>query len=278
MSTAIQAQSYMRLQDRLNARLERGPLGVALLTNAWRHTDPEPHNLRAVRIQGSPVALMFDCVGNGEVIPLNCPAVRVSTVFAANPGSREAMAFFAELDFGHVVSRFQGNVNLGLLVLAGFHDFKDGSSRSNYFSREFFYSETGQQAQLSRQEISNAGGGSRHLASSALVGFWRNTNAGSQGVATVEIRDRGDQLGIRAFGVGESGTVDWGEVPGRTYAKDFSSSHAMAFSAVFSAEGIRCHLQANVKQGVLVIAYFTEFQDDSGRSNYFAREFYYKEQ
>jgi hypothetical protein len=187
------------------------------------------------------------------------------------------MSFFVDFDFGGMISRFQGNVNLGLLVLAGFHDFKDGSARSNYFSREFFYSVASLQAVAPASDAPSQDAGSRRLDTSSLLGFWRNTNSASLGIAAVEISDHGEHLGVRAHGVGESGTVDWGEVAGPIYAKDCSSVDAMAFSATFSSQGIRCHLQANVKQGVLVIAYFTEFQDGSGRSNYFSREFYYKE-
>lgn len=276
MSTAVQ-QPYMRLQDRTGASSGCGPLAVGPLTKTWRHTDPEPYVIREVRIQGKPMALTVECFGTGALVPVSLPAVHASTIFAANPGSSDGMAFFAEFDFGHVVSRFQGNVNLGLLVLAGFHDFKDQSSRSNYFSREFFYSVTGPETQLAALGYSSQAEGSRGLDTSALVGRWQNTNRASQGVATVEVMDRGELVGIRAYGVGESGNVDWEEVPGRVYAKDCSSLDAMAFSAAFSSQGIRCHLQANIKQGVLVIAYFTEFQDGSGRSNYFSREFYYKE-
>jgi hypothetical protein len=233
MSTVVSEQSYMKLQDRVSPPAEHSPLSVGLLTHTWLHTDPEPHNVREVHIQGTPVALTIECFGTGLPVLLHSAAVRASTLFAASPRSQDAMSFFAEFDLGHMVSRFQGNANLGLLVLAGFHDFKDASGRSNFFSREFFYSATGRQAQLFRQELSNPAEGSRHL--------------------------------------------DSGEAVGRAYAKDCSSPDAMAFSASFSLEGIRCHLQANVKQGVLVVAYFTEFQDGSGRSHYFAREFYYKD-
>jgi hypothetical protein len=275
--TVIQPQLYMRIQDRADALPSSSQLNVGLLTKTWQHTDHQPHNLREVRIQGESEVLTIECFGTGATVPLNSPAVQTSTIFAANPGSSEGMSFFAEFDFGHMVSRFQGNVNLGLLVLAGFHDFKDGSRRSNYFSREFFYSAAGAQTKLSVPDTSNQADDSRRLDTSALLGRWRNTNIGSQGVAMVEVNDRGEQLGIRAHGAGDSGTLDWGEVLGQSYAKDSSCSDAMAFSAMFGAEGIRCHLQANIKQGVLVIAYFTEFNDGSGRSNYFSREFYYKE-
>jgi hypothetical protein len=267
----------MRLQDRINMPTEHGPLRTGLLTHNWRHTDPEPDNLREVRIHGTSKTLTIQCFGTGVPVPLHSPTAPADTLFAAHPGSGEAMAFFAEINFGHMVSRFQGNVNLGLLVLAGFHDFKDGSSRSNYFSREFFYSVDSPLADLPSQEVVSQRKGTNRLDTSALLGYWRNTNAASQGVAVVEIRDHGEQLGIRAHGVGESGNLDWGEVAGRAYAKDCFSTHAMAFSVAFTRDGICCHLQANVKQGVLVIAYFTEFLDSSGRSNYFGREFYYKE-
>jgi hypothetical protein len=267
----------MRLQDRVGVQADHPALSVGLLTNTWRHTDPEPQHLQEVRVQGTPEALAIACLGTGEYVPLHSPAVRASTLFAANPGAREAMSFFAEFDFGHMVSRFQGNVNLGLLVLAGFHEFRDGSPRSNHFSREFFYSATGRRAEISRPAILEPDKGSRRLENSGLLGSWRNTNAASQGVSTIEVSDRGEHIGVRAYGVVESGSRDWGEVSASVYAKDSSSPYAMAFSAAFSLDGIRCHLQANVKQGVLVIAYFTEFQDGSGRSNYFAREFYYKE-
>jgi len=267
----------MRLQDCASALSEQGPLGVGLLTKIWRHTDPEPHGLREVRIQGTAEALSIECFGTGALVPLSSPSRAASIIFAANPGAREGMSFFVEFDFGAMVSRFQGNVNLGLLVLAGFHDFKDGSARSNYFSREFFYSVPSLQALPSAADAPSQGAGSRQLDASSLLGLWRNTNHASLGIAAIEISDRGEHLGVRAYGVGESGTVDWGEVLGPVYAKDCSSADAMAFSATFSSQGIRCHLQANVKQGVLVIAYFTEFQDGSGRSNYFSREFYYKE-
>jgi len=275
MTTATQL-GYMRLQDILTAPFGSGQLSVGLLTKKWRRTDPAPHCLREVRIQGSNDALFVDLTGTGPLVPSTSSVARASALFAANPGSGDAMGFFAEFDFGHMVSRFQGNVNLGLLVLAAFHDFKDGSARSNFFSREFFYSTEDSDSEPPPEKADKAIR-RQQLDTSSLQGVWRNTNANSSGIVTIEIRDRGQELGIRAHGVGEAGRVDWGEVQGRSYGKDCFSAEAMAFSATFSSRGIRCHLQANVKQGVLVVAYFTEFQDGSGRSNYFSREFYYKE-
>jgi hypothetical protein len=35
------------------------------------------------------------------------------------------------------------------------------------------------------------------------------------------------------------------------------------------------HLQAKTEKGVLVVASFNRFKDQSGRSSYFSREFFY---
>lgn len=277
MSTATQPQLYMRLLDRTNAPMEPAQLSVAQLTKIWRHTDPQPHDLREIRITGTPDALSVECSGNGENVPLSSHAVQAGMIFAANPSSRDGMAFFAEFDFGHMVSRYQGNVNLGLLVLAGFHNFKNGRAGSNYFSREFFYSVDELLPQPAKADSSPSGGGSKQLETSSMFGFWRNTNRATLGIESINIRPHAGGLAVQAYGVGESGSVDWGETMAGVYANDSVSTEAMAFNTVFHLGDIHCQLQANVKQGVLVVAYFTEFKDGSGRSNYFAREFYYKE-
>jgi hypothetical protein len=273
--SAIQPQPSGRLQD--PARVPSGPaqLSVSQLVKIWRHTDPKPEGIREARITGTSDALSFQCEGAGGFVPASYPMTRVSAIFAANPASRDGMAFFAEVDYGHLVSRYQGNVNLGLLVLAGFHDFRNAEN-SNYFSREFFYS-VASTAPKPPPPVLNQAGGSRQLEISPLLGFWRNTNANSPGISGIKISPRDESVAVQMTGVGESGSVDWGEVQGNVYANDPFSFGAMAFSATFDKGATSCHLQANIKQGVLVVAYFTEFRDGSGRSNYFLREFYYKE-
>lgn len=63
----------------------------------------------------------------------------VDVVYANGVGSQTAMALVACYDFGHLETRVEANLSLGLLVVATFNTFKDGSHRSNYFGREFFY-------------------------------------------------------------------------------------------------------------------------------------------
>ncbi len=59
-------------------------------------------------------------------------------------------------------------------------------------------------------------------------------------------------------------------------AVTFDGRQAAAFSAVYDFGFEEVRLQANVKLGVLVVASFNRFRDESGRSNYFGREFFYR--
>src|SRR5258708_14278870 len=107
---------------------------------------------------------------------------------------------------------------------------KTGKNKNSkiYISLKFFYSVPSPQAELTSGGP-NQGTGSRQLDTSPLRGFWRNTNSASVGIATIKICDRGEHLGVRVCGIGESGTVDWGEVLCPAYANDCSSTEAMAF-------------------------------------------------
>lgn len=202
--------------------------------------------------------------------------IEADWIFANGMTSRAGMAFTALHDFGSFRSDFQGNVNLGLLVLAAFNVYPRGSKHSDCFSREFFY--------LAQQTppadgpalpppVAHAG---RPLAPSHLVGEWLNTNRVSAGVRKIEISGDGDGLRVHTWGGGEPFPDDLGETRGELFGFDLSAREAMAFSACHDTGNLVVSVQANIKQGVLVVAYFTRFQDDTGRSNFFSREFYYR--
>jgi len=103
---------------------------------------------------------------------------------------------------------------------------------------------------------------------SALTGTWKNTNANSRGVVRLDIEADGDALRITAN--------DWGSTSAHAYSADgFESRHALAFNGTFQLSDRDVRLQANIKAGVLVIAFLTRFHDGA-RSNVFTREFYYR--
>jgi hypothetical protein len=61
------------------------------------------------------------------------------SLFADSSTSSDAIAFSAAYDFGYMETQLQAHVRQGVLIIAKFDRFKDGSGRSNYFSKEFFH-------------------------------------------------------------------------------------------------------------------------------------------
>ncbi|HEX2123762.1 MAG TPA: hypothetical protein VHL59_19205 [Thermoanaerobaculia bacterium] len=102
------------------------------------------------------------------------------------------------------------------------------------------------------------------VAPSILTGTWHNTNARGR-VSRITID--GDTIE----------TPEWGRAAARLYGESLCSDEASAFSARFTRDDVDVRLQANIKGGVLVVAYFTRFLDASGGSPYFCREFYWRE-
>ncbi|HZD94960.1 MAG TPA: hypothetical protein VE133_11945 [Candidatus Sulfotelmatobacter sp.] len=112
--------------------------------------------------------------------------------------------------------------------------------------------------------------------SDPLLGSWLNTNTATRGIASAILERKGEQIVLRIVAAGSSETCDWGETPANLFADSTSSSEAMAFSAFYDFGFMETQLQAHVRQGVLIIAKFDRFKDNSGRSNYFSKEFFYR--
>jgi len=108
-----------------------------------------------------------------------------------------------------------------------------------------------------------------------LVGTWLNTNSATQGITRAILAVKGQKMTLRIFGAGDP-VFEWGETDASVFATDTSSTEAMAFSAFYDFGFMETQLQAHVRQGVLIIAKFDRFKDNSNRSNYFSKEFFYR--
>lgn len=129
-----------------------------------------------------------------------------------------------------------------------------------------------------------------------IVGRWRNPDETSGGIVEIDVQLRNGQLWVRAFGAGPDGPIDWGEVavelysdismtgggrgavgPDGTgqvpahYADLSGTGGGPAFLASFDHSFLRVDLQCRLNLGLLVVAIYSEFADDSGRPNYFLR-------
>ena len=111
---------------------------------------------------------------------------------------------------------------------------------------------------------------------SPLLGTWLNTDCQARGIIRIAFNMRGDSFTAHAFGACEPSPCDWGETDAALFADTVASREQMNFSAFYDFGFMDAHLQGYIRQGVLVVATFSRFKDDSGRSNYFVKEFFYR--
>lgn len=114
-------------------------LETSTMVQSWANTNPSTQGIARVQIRSVEGQLRVTIEGAANGAPYSWGEVAVEAVYAENAASRRGMAFVARYHFGFIETLIEGNVNAGLLVLAAFHTFRDGSRRSNYFSREFFH-------------------------------------------------------------------------------------------------------------------------------------------
>jgi hypothetical protein len=114
---------------------------------------------------------------------------------------------------------------------------------------------------------------------SGLVGGWLNTDGGSSGgLLRFVIGERDGRLLVRGVGVGDPDPYEWDEVEAIAFAPTVGDGHAWAFNCRFEFPGgVATDVSAYNKQGILVAAIFTSFDDDSARSDYWTREFFHRE-
>lgn len=115
------------------AATEAVRLDVSALTGAWHNTNTASRGIVRFTIAASADGVHVQSFGLSP-----WPSVPAA-VFGDRLDTREAMAFSAVVDLGYYDVHVQANIKGGVLVVATFNRFKDGSGRSSYFTREFYY-------------------------------------------------------------------------------------------------------------------------------------------
>lgn len=131
--------TLMRAEERLpeGAAAPGGISDLSALLGTWYNTDKNTGGLVRMILAGTPVS--FTVHAFGAASPENDWGPAPAVAYAAGVGSPDGMAFSAVYDFGFVETFLAAYTKGGILVLDTFNVFKDGSGRSNYFSREFFH-------------------------------------------------------------------------------------------------------------------------------------------
>lgn len=115
-----------------------GTIDPAPLVGNWLNTDMESKGIVRIVAAVREGAFTIRAFGAGSPAPCDWGEVRAE-VYADAAGSQAAAAFGAVYDHGFLRTHLQAKVNRGVLVVAVFNEFTDGSGRSSYFNREFYY-------------------------------------------------------------------------------------------------------------------------------------------
>jgi len=110
-----------------------------------------------------------------------------------------------------------------------------------------------------------------------LLGTWINTNSVTPSISSVGITEHDGNLSITVQSASGPTPRDWGSAGVEVlYSNGVLSTAAMALTATYQFESLHVHLEGNLSLGLLVVATFNTFTDQSGGSNYFGREFFYR--
>ena len=118
----------------------------------------------------------------------------------------------------------------------------------------------------------------RTLHADKLIGRWLNTNPETQGVAEIIIERADESFFVGVLGVGEDGLIAWPRTEATALAnlEEEAGQRALALAVDFDFGFMRAETYLRVNKGVLVIVAYYIFLDDSRRSNYVNREFFYR--
>jgi hypothetical protein len=123
-----------------------------------------------------------------------------------------------------------------------------------------------------RIEIDPGGVGPIDL--STFPGTWINSNPDTTGIARIVISEFAGKLSLQTFAISPDGLMDWGTAEAAVFTAGPSSRLAAGFTCSYDFGFAETRLQGMIMKGLLVLAQFHTFKDESGRADYFAREYY----
>src|SRR5918912_1677964 len=113
-------------------------LDTSTLPGIWINSNPDTNGIaRVLMTETTAGKLTAQVYAIGPEGLIDWGEAEVS-VFTSSPSSEVAAGFTCRYDFGFAETVLQGMILKGLIVLAQFHSFKDGSGRADYFVREYF--------------------------------------------------------------------------------------------------------------------------------------------
>jgi hypothetical protein len=109
-----------------------------------------------------------------------------------------------------------------------------------------------------------------------LLGTWINCNKSTRGIVKVIIEKDGNNLFVHPYGSCHPNPCDWGKLKALAYAESVSDTKDIAFTASHKPGFKETIITGHLCSGCLIVETFNHFTDNSGRSNYYSRECFYR--
>jgi hypothetical protein len=128
--------AFMMAADVSNGGGSTALVDLGEVTGVWKNTKRATRVIRELTLTQNGDTYELNAFGAGA--PRDWGKV-VANPHAGGVDAHDPAGFFAVYDFDFMHMFLAANMNKGLLIIASYNTFRDGSGRSNYFSREFFY-------------------------------------------------------------------------------------------------------------------------------------------
>ena len=271
-TTAVAAALLSSSVPALASPTPPGPNPV--LFGTWKNTNPATNSVVDIVVSPNGGGIMVD--GFGACSPTPCQWGNIpGTVFSPNVSASTGNSFEANWNFGFsrtVLLATVHGVFIPVLTVQEFTTFTDHSGRSNYEVTETFVRTSNT---ISPTTNGTAGVnyplGASPSPASALLGVWSNTSPTGGNIRKIVISvNANGTLRVRAFGNCTPTLCNWGKVNGITFGTSISSSTGAVFLAPyhFSFANKLVDGAVNATGTQLTVQTYTEFTDNSGRSNY----------
>lgn len=109
---------------------------------------------------------------------------------------------------------------------------------------------------------------------SQWAGNWVNSNPDTTGIARLVISEVGGDFFLEIQAIGPDGLIAWGKTPIKPLAGNPASRKGAGFTCSYDFGFATVRLQAMIVKGLIVLAQFHTFKDDSGRAAFFVREYF----
>ena len=109
---------------------------------------------------------------------------------------------------------------------------------------------------------------------SAFPGNWVNSNPDTYGIARMVMSESEGKVSLQVLAIGPNGLIDWGTTDLTIFTATPSLRVGAGFTCVYDFGFAETRLQGMVVKGLIVLAQFHRFKDDSDRVDYFVREYF----